>query len=465
MKISAMKTFILSLVWVAVLSAASFSQSLTVHEWGTFTTLHGSDGGTLSGLYIEEEALPPFVYHHPGFSPDPIITTNGYRPVKNCTVKMETPVLYFYTDKETKVKVHVDFPSGTISQWYPNRSGGELSPTSDTLTVGGEQNGFIDWDATVLASGSKEELTQKVISRKWYDPRQTESNLIKNNDGDVEKYLFYRGLANFGLPLALHFLNDNTLEVKNNSALSIPFLYIYDHTNNSTVQMWGVGPLAAGETRVFHRPDTVYYDDINAPERQKFLTALQTAGLAPREALAMLNTWADGYFQTVGFKVFWIVPRELTDQILPLQIAPKPDLLERVLVAKTEILTPTFEKELLHYYSSQNMAHYDNDKYHIAYSQRAKQLAPFASVKSYSSDNTFFISPNPASSHIHITSNAPNNSSDRVEITMRNVLGVSVLHTTTHESLVNGYDLDIRSLLLGYMLSVLPTVIKRQCSS
>ena len=260
-----MKTFILSIVWVAVLSAVSFSQSLTVHEWGTFTTLHGSDGGTLSGLYIEEEALPPFVYHHPGFSPDPIITTNGYRPVKNCTVKMETPVLYFYTDKETKVKVHVDFPSGTISQWYPNRSGGELSPTSDTLTVGGEQNGYIDWDATVLASGSKEELTQKTISRKWYDPRQTESNLIKNNDGDVEKYLFYRGLANFALPLALHFLNDNTLEVKNNSTLSIPFIYIYDHTSHSTVQMWGVGPLAAGETRVFHRPDTVYYDDHQCP--------------------------------------------------------------------------------------------------------------------------------------------------------------------------------------------------------
>ena len=32
---------------------------------------------------------------------------------------METPVVYFYTDKETKVSVKVDFPRGWITEWYP----------------------------------------------------------------------------------------------------------------------------------------------------------------------------------------------------------------------------------------------------------------------------------------------------------------------------------------------------------
>ena len=32
---------------------------------------------------------------------------------------METPVVYFYTDRETKVSVKVDFPRGWITEWYP----------------------------------------------------------------------------------------------------------------------------------------------------------------------------------------------------------------------------------------------------------------------------------------------------------------------------------------------------------
>src|SRR5438270_117044 len=118
-----MKTIVVFAALVSFSSAVR-AQNLTVHEWGTFTTLHGSEGGTLSGLYFEEEPLPPFVYHFAGFSPDPNIM-----PCDNVTVKMETPVLYFYSQTQQQVKVHVDFPSGTISQWYPNRSGGETVPT------------------------------------------------------------------------------------------------------------------------------------------------------------------------------------------------------------------------------------------------------------------------------------------------------------------------------------------------
>lgn len=30
---------------------------------------------------------------------------------------METPVIYFYTDKDTRVSVKVDFPKGWITEW------------------------------------------------------------------------------------------------------------------------------------------------------------------------------------------------------------------------------------------------------------------------------------------------------------------------------------------------------------
>src|SRR4051812_13574708 len=79
---------------------------LAVHEWGTFTAVHASDGTLLSGLEREEHRLPNFVRSHAGFAP----SDKGWnRPVKNVTIKMETPVLYFYSERELPVQVEVGF--------------------------------------------------------------------------------------------------------------------------------------------------------------------------------------------------------------------------------------------------------------------------------------------------------------------------------------------------------------------
>src|SRR5438552_14198860 len=120
--------------------------SFNAHEWGTFTTVSGSDGSPLSGIYREEEQLPDFVYHFPGFSPDSSVKSSGYKPCRNVTVKMETPVLYFYSPTQLDVRVHVDFPHGAITQWYPDRFDGEQMPTEDTLRFDNtDRKGSIDW--------------------------------------------------------------------------------------------------------------------------------------------------------------------------------------------------------------------------------------------------------------------------------------------------------------------------------
>ena len=357
-----------------ILAASATCQPLTVHEWGTFTTLHGSEGGTLAGLYFEEEQLPPFVYHFPGFSPDASIAKKGYPVCNNVTVKMETPVLYFYSPVEKHVHVHVDFPMGIVSQWYPNRSGGEAFPDSN-IDLARVHMGSIDWNATVLSPTATDSLTQQNVQfHKWTDPRATDANLVKNDNGEVEKYLFYRGLSDFSLPLDARFTDSVHLKVTNTSSYDIPFIYIYDHTSSGSAGIWGIGPLKSGETKIFMPPKVFYSDDANIRQKDTFNFALQNAGLTLKEARAMLNTWQDGYFQTVGFKIFWIVPQKIIEQILPLTITPYPDTVQRVLVGKTEVLTPKFERQLLVDYRAGRMANYANDRYHIAYLQRAQQL-------------------------------------------------------------------------------------------
>ena len=52
---------------LAMLAASAGAQGptgkgVTVHEWGTFTSMQGADGVGLEGLQHEEERLPDFVY-------------------------------------------------------------------------------------------------------------------------------------------------------------------------------------------------------------------------------------------------------------------------------------------------------------------------------------------------------------------------------------------------------------------
>src|SRR5688500_3925589 len=83
-----------------------------VHEWGTFSTFSGSDGQALK-FYPDDRGLPAFVH-------------GRHRDVKggraDVYVSLETPVVYFYSDRDRTVSVKVDFPKGMMTDWYPQAS-------------------------------------------------------------------------------------------------------------------------------------------------------------------------------------------------------------------------------------------------------------------------------------------------------------------------------------------------------
>ncbi len=82
------------------------SNEFVVHEWGTFTSIAGIDSQTLEWTpYRGGAELPGFVY--------------GGKHNARGTVRMETPVIYFYTPKELTCTVKVSFPQGEITEYYP----------------------------------------------------------------------------------------------------------------------------------------------------------------------------------------------------------------------------------------------------------------------------------------------------------------------------------------------------------
>src|SRR4051812_12746654 len=76
---------------------------LTVHEWGTFTSIAGEDGRAVEWLPLAGPPdLPSFVE----------TITNRVKVSLSGTVRMETPVIYFYAPREATVSVNVRFPKG-----------------------------------------------------------------------------------------------------------------------------------------------------------------------------------------------------------------------------------------------------------------------------------------------------------------------------------------------------------------
>jgi hypothetical protein len=108
---------------VLALCSSGYCADFVAHEWGTFTSVQGADGVPMEWQAQKTSRLPGFVYNwqKPGSdrAPDYTFFPKG---LLMGLQRMETPVIYFYSDDKQAVDVTVDFPQGTVTEWYPQTS-------------------------------------------------------------------------------------------------------------------------------------------------------------------------------------------------------------------------------------------------------------------------------------------------------------------------------------------------------
>jgi hypothetical protein len=368
---------------LALVVSLSCGQAYELHEWGTFTTVSGSDGVLLSGLQREEEALPRFVHAHFGFEngqPPSIETFNrlkslygftgfeprmkglGRRPVSGVTVKMETPVIYFHSSSGFHAQVKVGFEGGTISQWYPERSGGEVLPEPPPPAKPPTQpmslepwridflkpyRGSIEWKVEVLSpEQSRAARTFKPDDTlNWLRARVPEANVVRTPSGETENYLFYRGLGHFSPGLHTIVSQDESLLLRNDTGAEIPYLLVFEKRADSVLWKACQSGLKAGQQVVIRENELAALNEkFPEPVYDSLKSGLLSQGLLESEASAMIQTWWTSYFESEGLRVFWVLPRAVTDRILPLDVKPAPEKTVRVLVGRSEILRPRAER-------------------------------------------------------------------------------------------------------------------------
>ena len=371
---------------VGFTALAADMPGFTLHEWGTFTSVSGSDGVLLPGLEQEEERLPGFVFQHDGMPR----RGKGYgRPLHSVTIKMETPVIYFYANQPFKAHVRVGFNGGSISQWFPDRSGGETPPAAPLLSMFGATGGDIDfaknyqgsieWNVQVQPPSADDNaaIFKQGETPLWLYPRQTDSSLVRNSDGAAEKFLFYRGVGNFSLPVKFTLPTDNTLQLNNVSKETVPMVFVFNHpAYDDKVSFALLDPLKAGEARTVKLAEPATSSNWRHEVYAAMRGNLIHAGLFPKEADAMLQTWWNSYFEHPGLRTFWIVPEHFTGEVLPLTVEPSPRKQVRVLVGRSELLTPSFEQDLVKKIAQPENNPLSYDRYFAAYQARVSALKP-----------------------------------------------------------------------------------------
>ncbi len=295
------------LVALTLFAPAYADNDLIVHEWGTFTSVAGEDGRPVTWRPLNGPSdLPTFVYRRNDLQKLNLFST----------VRMETPVIYFYTSRPMDVDVRVDFPGGAITEWYP------------TATV---ERQAIHWPQVRLRPGAEAAFPQGGSDSHYYPARKTNAVPLTVAD-ESENLLFYRGVGTFDLPIDA-MVNEQRVRITPRSEYPVGQLILFERDQSGA--RFTVTTSQHDPVEVTRPHQTADIKQVIAELRRMLLVQ----GLYEKEADAMLATWRSDWFEP-GARLFYIVPPALTETVLPIRIEPAPTRVVRVLVGRMELLTP-----------------------------------------------------------------------------------------------------------------------------
>ncbi len=361
------------LVVAATLAAVTLpaGAGLKVHEWGTFTVLEGSDGAALEWYLPQASELPAFVKAPVGTTSAVSVASKITTPLARFgsqsgkdIVRMETPVLYFYPEAEMDVTVRASMAQGRITEVFPPA----------LLTT----DGSTTWKGTLSRPDSAELArvpgaegapgrhygAARAVPEAWLFRGQPVKMQGPERDAaktvavvePVDHFVFYRGAGNrrWAELTAVQDAQPDTYTVINNHGDAIPrvlALRVKDGQCSWTM-IDHLSPPKFEEGRFLNQQKFTFSPaagpaaEVAVRLRGVMVETLTAEGLTPAEAAAMVATWDDLWFTEPGTRLLAVLPQSLADAMVPLKITPAPSELDRVFVARVELVSRDQEQAM-----------------------------------------------------------------------------------------------------------------------
>jgi hypothetical protein len=315
--------------------AADAEPDLIVHEWGTFTSVAGSDGQAVEwsplGKWPPATDLPSFVENF----------FLAFKAGLRGTIRMETPVIYFYSPHELTVSVNVAFSKGRITEWYPHANNPASTADIERMSLySNPASGTISWNSIHLEPGMNPDFPREQADCPYYEARQTSAvpvSVDAPKGEQHEKFLFYRGVSSSAVPISAKLAPGGKLLIKNLGNDQIPALILFERRGDKIGYRINSG--LQSEVAMDPPELTAGLESLYADVEQ----ILVAQGLYRDEAHAMVRTWRNSWFEE-GTRLFYILPTEFVNTILPLNIAPAPSNTVRVFVGRLEVVTPATQR-------------------------------------------------------------------------------------------------------------------------
>jgi hypothetical protein len=324
-------------------------------------------GEELSGINIDDEPAPDFVHNlHPFLLNSPVLTDQYWRyrqkgaPRRHpmVTMRLETPVIYFYPpqnqDGPLTLDVNVRFQGGWLTEFFPYAEASAPGLESGRFqfeqltrsTVGG-----LTWRDLQVGAEGKGPATSEPV---WLAPRAVAAASVATPDGEHEKFLFYRGVANQRSPLRvkndreeneLRILGNFDEVLKEDQKVPLRAIWLVSVRQDGTIasRVVDAKDVSGRNQRILARFSSEFEDrDYSTHNLEKLKTQMHAAliadGLYADEATALLSTWQRAYFVSPGLRVFYLVPRPWTDHYLPLSLSRDADV-QRVMMGRIELIS------------------------------------------------------------------------------------------------------------------------------
>jgi hypothetical protein len=224
-----------------------------------------------------------------------------------------------------------------LTEWYPH-----ADRTDQTLA----------WRDIEVLPGEKLKLPNEEKKSRYYAARETDAvplrvaSFEENHTAlEQEKFLFYRGVGTFDMPLSVRAWGDGRFTASwDGKAPWGGLILVQVHDGKVRFQPFDLR----------RKHESLLEADVRIPDRdasaedlgEAMVQLLTEKGLYEKEARAMVKTWKSAWFGEEGTRVLYVLPETLTEELLPLRVEPKPDALLRVLVGRHDVLTPERERQI-----------------------------------------------------------------------------------------------------------------------